>query len=394
MHYASGNEHLRKAHSPDTDVCGLPKKRGGGSRNHRSSRESPTARNAEIQLTDDHHADGRKRARHEAGASPSCAPDRFYCPHPNCKRSFQDLWRLRVHHRADPDARGSGKERGHGVELPFCPKCRAPITPGKKHMVCKPPAMDLEDDRGGELQVSRESSDTRSRRDTVVLAAVPPSSALFGRADSDPRISQHSYHPSSTLLEELAARHHGRRPSSPLSNQQIPGGLMSNRQSPPEDSLMLLARRAAIHQRAAEQQAHQAEVQARAISSVSATDYGFASRYAAAAGLWRGASGPFGGAASGQHRGFFPSPFASYPSSHHQQAPFSPHRYQNMMMQAQQSLAPPPLPRGSAHSDEDALPAFQAQQELYGSTSGARLLSSYHQQQQQQQQQQRRHRDY
>jgi hypothetical protein len=59
---------------------------------------------------------------------------------------------------------------------------------------------------------------------------------------------------------------------------------MSNRQSPPEDSLMLLARRAAIHQRAAEQQAHQAEVQARAISSVSATDYGFASRYAAAAG--------------------------------------------------------------------------------------------------------------
>jgi hypothetical protein len=61
---------------------------------------------------------------------------------------------------------------------------------------------------------------------------------------------------------------------------------MSNRQSPPEDSLMLLARRAAIHQqRAAEQQAQaQAEVQARAISSMSATEYDLASRYAAAAG--------------------------------------------------------------------------------------------------------------
>lgn len=40
--------------------------------------------------------------------------DRYYCPFAGCTRSFAELWRLKVHYRAPPDVRGSGKERGHG----------------------------------------------------------------------------------------------------------------------------------------------------------------------------------------------------------------------------------------------------------------------------------------
>ncbi|EFN59000.1 expressed protein [Chlorella variabilis] len=80
-------------------------------------------------------------------------PDRFYCPHPGeamgapsegpgaaaahgCNRSFAELWRLKVHFRAPPDVRGSGKERGHGTELKFCPKCGKDLRPGKHHVGC------------------------------------------------------------------------------------------------------------------------------------------------------------------------------------------------------------------------------------------------------------------
>ncbi|BDA49739.1 hypothetical protein COCOBI_14-3590 [Coccomyxa sp. Obi] len=63
-------------------------------------------------------------------------PDRFYCPYPNCTRSFAELWRLKVHYRAPPDARGSGKERGHGCELQFCPKCAKELKAGKHHVGC------------------------------------------------------------------------------------------------------------------------------------------------------------------------------------------------------------------------------------------------------------------
>jgi hypothetical protein len=81
--------------------------------------------------------------------------ERYFCPFPGCKRSFAELWRLKVHYRcacrqihrvsthlkflrgptdtsessinchlrrAPPDIRGSGKERGHGTELTHCPK--------------------------------------------------------------------------------------------------------------------------------------------------------------------------------------------------------------------------------------------------------------------------------
>jgi len=85
---------------------------------------------------------GGANTRVAAQASAAQSDGRFYCPHPGCRRSFVDLWRLRVHHRADPDSRGSGKERGHGAELPFCPKCRATIYEGRKHMNCRPPSDD------------------------------------------------------------------------------------------------------------------------------------------------------------------------------------------------------------------------------------------------------------
>lgn len=60
----------------------------------------------------------------------------FYCPFPGCNRSFAELWRLKVHFRAPPDVRGSGKERGHGTELKYCPKCGKELKPGKHHVGC------------------------------------------------------------------------------------------------------------------------------------------------------------------------------------------------------------------------------------------------------------------
>lgn len=62
--------------------------------------------------------------------------ERFKCPYPGCKRSFAELWRLKVHYRAPPDVRGSGKERGHGQELSHCPQCGARLLPGKHHIQC------------------------------------------------------------------------------------------------------------------------------------------------------------------------------------------------------------------------------------------------------------------
>lgn len=63
-------------------------------------------------------------------------PDRFYCPFPGCNRSFIDLWRLKVHYRAASDVRGSGRERGHGLELPACPKCGKVLERGRHHVNC------------------------------------------------------------------------------------------------------------------------------------------------------------------------------------------------------------------------------------------------------------------
>lgn len=62
--------------------------------------------------------------------------DRFYCPFPGCKRSFAELWRLKVHFRAPPNVRGSGKERGHGMRLTHCPKCGTALKIGGHHVRC------------------------------------------------------------------------------------------------------------------------------------------------------------------------------------------------------------------------------------------------------------------
>ena len=78
----------------------------------------------------------QKQARTQSGQLRERDPDRFYCPYPNCTRSFAELWRLKVHYRAPPDARGSGKERGHGCELQFCPKCAKELKAGKHHVGC------------------------------------------------------------------------------------------------------------------------------------------------------------------------------------------------------------------------------------------------------------------
>lgn len=51
-------------------------------------------------------------------------------------RSFAELWRLKVHYRAPPDVRGSGRERGHGTELAQCPRCGKQLKPGKHHVGC------------------------------------------------------------------------------------------------------------------------------------------------------------------------------------------------------------------------------------------------------------------
>ena len=62
--------------------------------------------------------------------------ERFFCPHVGCRRSFAELWRLKVHCRAPPDVRGSGRERGHGEELKHCPRCQASLQAGRHHVGC------------------------------------------------------------------------------------------------------------------------------------------------------------------------------------------------------------------------------------------------------------------
>jgi len=77
-----------------------------------------------------------KRKGSKSATTSKRDPDRFYCPYEGCNRSFAELWRLKVHYRAAPDIRGSGKERGHGSELEQCPKCGAELKPGRHHVGC------------------------------------------------------------------------------------------------------------------------------------------------------------------------------------------------------------------------------------------------------------------
>jgi len=61
------------------------------------------------------------------------------CPQPcNFSHPFstRNPRRLKVHYRAPPDIRGSGKERGHGTELQYCPRCGKELKAGKHHVGC------------------------------------------------------------------------------------------------------------------------------------------------------------------------------------------------------------------------------------------------------------------
>lgn len=73
------------------------------------------------------------RSRHAGQGRRGKDPERFYCPWPGCKRSFAELWRLKVHHRAPPHIRGSGRERGHNVELTHCSRCHEQLVAGRVH---------------------------------------------------------------------------------------------------------------------------------------------------------------------------------------------------------------------------------------------------------------------
>lgn len=60
--------------------------------------------------------------------------DMFVCPFPGCNRKFYELARLKEHYRAPPDR--VKKAKGHGKELPACPKCGESLEKGKRHFAC------------------------------------------------------------------------------------------------------------------------------------------------------------------------------------------------------------------------------------------------------------------
>mmetsp|Transcript_8338 Transcript_8338/g.23906 ORF Transcript_8338/g.23906 Transcript_8338/m.23906 type:complete len:207 (+) Transcript_8338:227-847(+) len=82
----------------------------------------------------------RKKKRERPGSATSAHGQKrkvLFCPHPDCNRSFRSaLWRLKVHYRAQPLARGSGVERGHGTELTVCPVCGADVSTASIKDLC------------------------------------------------------------------------------------------------------------------------------------------------------------------------------------------------------------------------------------------------------------------
>ncbi len=64
---------------------------------------------------------------------------------------------MQVHYRAPPDARGSGKERGHGCELQQCPKCEKELKQGRHHVGC----------------FANKGGNTKKRPQKVVLTSFP-----------------------------------------------------------------------------------------------------------------------------------------------------------------------------------------------------------------------------
>ena len=84
-----------------------------------------------------------KNGIEDGSGAAACSPaahGRFCCPFPGCDRSFAHLWRLRMHYRTPPELGGPDEERGHGSELPACPKCSSTLVLGKHHGDCQPAA--------------------------------------------------------------------------------------------------------------------------------------------------------------------------------------------------------------------------------------------------------------
>ena len=105
--------------------------------------------------------------------------ERFFCPHEGCRRSFAELWRLKVHCRAPPDIRGSGRERGHGEELKHCPRCQASLQAGRHHVGCsKGPVAPRQ--AAKRMQVQELEELVHADENALQLRARrPPPSALF-----------------------------------------------------------------------------------------------------------------------------------------------------------------------------------------------------------------------
>ena len=86
--------------------------------------------------------------------------------------------RLLQHYRAPPNERGSGKERGHGVELPICPACNEELEPGKHHNKCKAGRTTNPPSKRAPKASAAGSRSTKSARQAVVskrLVAREPS---------------------------------------------------------------------------------------------------------------------------------------------------------------------------------------------------------------------------
>jgi hypothetical protein len=110
-----------------------------------------------------------------------------------CNRSFAELWRLKVHFRAPPDVRGSGKERGHGTELKFCPKCGKDLRPGKHHVGCSA-------GKSAPRQAAKRQRQVRAGPPAPCLAPYRPSAAVPSALACAPRppspaLTLHPCHP-------------------------------------------------------------------------------------------------------------------------------------------------------------------------------------------------------
>lgn len=119
-------------------------------------------------------------AKRRPAASDKKSSERFYCPYEGCNRSFAELWRLKVHYRASPDVRGSGKERGHGAELESCPKCGAELKPGRHHVGCTGGKHSAVKNERKRISRSKKHVESSAAKDTDLKEGVNSSTTAIG----------------------------------------------------------------------------------------------------------------------------------------------------------------------------------------------------------------------